>query len=866
MNNNIPKKALCIRNTSTWAHIKPQYKFGSDKFNPDSVLKDLPLMSPKINYMLDKIRELDEKDMASEGKYYKHIIYSDVDGSSGAKMVASAMIANNYKPIYNKGVIKTKYDVADNYNTFGLLTKSVVNKKPLTMGLKKNMMTIMNNRESGEKDNINGKNMRFIILDSGFKEGIDVFDVKYMHILEPLITKAENTQVVGRGTRYCGQSGLPFIPNVGWPLNIYRYNIKYDDNMTVHDLFIKHSNENISILNFVAELEDIMIAAAVDLPLTENIHYITTKNNRFLNYIRNNMGFGNNKSVIKINNIRGSFRNDVDNINCDKNCIGILEYKTDDFNPENVLISAALHVIKIEYVKELPIFKKSSSGDDNKIGNKSWEGVFKKKIRFNEEDKILIKAFNQKLPKVFLCQKIDKRKDFCNAINEIWKNKYSFFKKHGNKILEKLDDIYKINKITTENYNEVYKYIFTTMKEYKQTEKPPATKLNIIELNKYISKNYKKYYWDIPIIENKCIADLKKDDDKKIVTFSNTQLFVQKYLTPQSPYKGIFLYHSVGSGKTCTAIATATNTFNKEGYTILWVTRHTLKEDIWKNMFDNICNVIIQEKLKSGEIKEIPKLKSKRLELLGDSWIQPISYKQFTNMIKGKNKFYHKMVKINGKEDPFKKTLIIIDEIHKIYSNSLSAIEKPNPAVLQEMIQKSYSASGKESLRLILMSATPITEDPMSSIKILNLLLENDNRMPEDFEMFKKKYCNDNGIIVDGKILELMNNMAGLISYIDRSNDKSQFAYPVMNDIICNIDVSTSNLEDKLSGINKNIEDIKDRIEKYDNKKNKAEIKELKAQLKIEEKEKKSIVAKFKEPKSILDYINKCFTEKSKKS
>ncbi len=45
---------------------------------------------------------------------------------------------------------------------------------------------------------------------------------------------------------------------------------------------------------------------------------------------------------------------------------------------------------------------------------------------------------------------------------------------------------------------------------------------------------------------------------------------------------------------------------------------------------------------------------------------------------------------------------------------------------------------------------------------------------------------------------------------------------------------------------------------------NKKEIKELKVQLKIEEKEKKNIIAKFKEPKSILDYINKCFTEKSK--
>ena len=322
------------------------------------------------------------------------------------------------------------------------------------------------------------------------------------------------------------------------------------------------------------------------------------------------------------------------------------------------------------------------------------------------------------------------------------------------------------------------------------------------------------------------------------------------------------MYHSVGSGKTCTAIATATNTFNKEGYTILWVTRHTLKEDIWKNMFDNICNVIIQEKLKSGEIKEIPKLRAKRLELLGDSWIQPISYKQFTNMIKGKNKFYDKMVKINGKEDPFKKTLIIIDEIHKIYSNSLSALEKPNPAVLQDMVQRSYSVSGKNSLRLILMSATPITEDPMSSIKILNLLLENDERMPENFEDFKKNYCNDNGIINDNKILDIMNNIAGLISYIDRSNDKSQFAYPVMNDIICNIDVSTSNMEDKLSNLNNEIEEINEKILKLDKKINKEEIKGLKLKLKANEKEKKGVIAKFKEPKSILDYINKCFKEK----
>ena len=41
------------------------------------------------------------------------------------------------------------------------------------------------------------------------------------------------------------------------------------------------------------------------------------------------------------------------------------------------------------------------------------------------------------------------------------------------------------------------------------------------------------------------------------------------------------------------------------------------------------------------------------MALLGKNWLQPISYKQFTNLIKGKNKFYQQMVARNGKEDPF---------------------------------------------------------------------------------------------------------------------------------------------------------------------------------------------------------------------
>jgi hypothetical protein len=383
-----------------------------------------------------------------------------------------------------------------------------------------------------------------------------------------------------------------------------------------------------------------------------------------------------------------------------------------------------------------------------------------------------------------------------------------------------------------------------------------------------VEKHFAAYKWDNIDIKNKCVAEdddiskpmIKDKKDYDIVTFSNTQNFVQKFLTPQSPYKGMLLFHSVGSGKTCTAIATATNTFDREGYKILWVTRHTLKEDIWKNMFDKICNVIIQERLNNGEI--LPSTKAKRMEFLGKNWLQPISYKQFTNLIKGNNKYYKQMVAMNGKEDPFRKTLIVIDEIHKIYSSSLSALEKPKPEVLQEMIQHSYKISGKDSLKLLLMTATPITDDHMSSIKILNLLLENYERFPEDFDRFKTMYCNDNGLFTENGSIEFMNRITGLVSYIDRTNDRSQFAYPIINDVLLDINRQHAN--------NNGVSDINNKIAEFEKKLTetgltKDDIKEIKKNINNLKKELKNANKANDEPKDIIDYINNCFTKKQTK-
>tara|TARA_B100000795_G_scaffold227434_1_gene183791 strand:+ start:1847 stop:4441 length:2595 start_codon:yes stop_codon:yes gene_type:complete len=855
----IPKDATCIRNTSSWAHVKPYHKFDSQKFDKDEVLKDIPLMSPKIHSMLNKIKELDEEDMANDNKYYKHIIYSDVAGVNGAKMVASSMLAYDYQLIYNKGTFVKDLPKSD--YTFGLLTSSTVYKKPLTVKLKKNMMKTMNERP----ENIAGKNMRFVILDSGFKEGIDVFDVKYMHILEPLTTKAENTQVIGRGTRFCGQSGLPFKPEIGWPLNVYRYNVNYNDNMTLHDLYIKHSNQNVSALNFSADVEEIMIASAVDLPLTENIHMLSTKNNRFydsiINLLSNKTNSRSSSKRVKkdlVKNINGKIFTNEEKLDCKQICKGPFEELED---ATAILLTAViLDVDKIE---------------NNNYRSRGKKILGKKILDKYIPDGKLLNALLEVHPKSVLCNHLDKRKSYCDTVNKIWLKPLYTFKIFGDKIIENLK-FYKAKKqITDKNYEIALKYVQkyidkSKIKKDPLLPTPPLEKLNHLDLYKYINKNFKSFKWPLLEVKNKCVKETENKSQSKsekkdyeVVKFSNTQAFVQNFLTPESPYKGMFLYHSVGSGKTCTAIASATKSFDENDYTILWVTRHTLKEDIWKNMFEKICNIRIRNLINNGKV--LPKNRSDRMALLGKNWIQPISYKQFTNLIKGKNKFYQQMVDKNGIEDPFKKTLIIIDEIHKIYSNTLSGLEKPNPDVLQEMIQKSYSISKNNSLKLLLMSATPITEDPMSAVKIINLLLEGEDRFIENFDEFKNKYCNENGLFNEQGSMMFINKVSGLISYIDRSNDRSQFAYPVMNDIILNIKTEYTNNRDLLE-LDTRIVELENIINNLDKKIDKVRIKTLTKEIRDIKKEKKGLEKQKSEPKNIIDYVNKCFTKKKLKN
>ena len=684
----------CIRKKSNWSKSSNSYKFDKEEFEPKVLLNDIPTHSPKLQSLLQKIEELDRKDKKKYGKLFKHFIFSDLkSGPHGAKLLASSLIAKGMTLGYTaelkskvKGKKTQQDDDDDDYdededgtaldlvslrnanktggekggddkpkkvknpytkiellsedelaknkqNNFFLLSSVSVYEQPISTAMKKSILQTFNKRP----DNIYGDMARIIVMDSGFKEGIDLFDIKYIHIFEPSVVNADEKQVIGRGTRTCGQKGLEFHPTRGWPLYVYIYDLSIPEKLkkgfmnvdSIFDLYLKTMNLDVRLFHFAHDLEKTTIVGSVDYDLNKNIHTFSIPNE---------------------------------------------DGEEDD-----------------EFVY----------GGGPKIAKKPF------KLRIRDDAPI--------------------------------------FSIPG----------------------------------------PQSSKrMGHTELRQFIADNYGEFAWDAVKMENLC-ADKQKGGSGDVIKYTPTQDFIRNYFNPMNPVKGMLLYHSVGTGKTCSAIAAATTGFEKQNYTILWVTRTTLKNDIWKNMFDQVCNESIRNKIKNSGL-EIPNDQPKRMKLLSNSWnIRPMSYKQFSNLVSKKNAFYTALVKKNGEVDPLRKTLLIIDEAHKLYGGGdLSSIERPDMNLLHQALMNSYQNSGSDSVRLLLMTATPITQNPMELIQLINLCKPRSQQMPTDFATFSTEYLNDNGEFNDSGREKYLDDIAGYVSYLNREKDARQFSQPHVEHIM----------------------------------------------------------------------------------
>jgi hypothetical protein len=273
----------------------------------------------------------------------------------------------------------------------------------------------------------------------------------------------------------------------------------------------------------------------------------------------------------------------------------------------------------------------------------------------------------------------------------------------------------------------------------------------------------------------------KKDWDKEYIPkkefiLDPHQIFLKNYISPDTPYNGILIFHATGVGKTCTAISIAEGfkkTLKNMNKKILIISN--LEKNFLKELYDPI-----QEKSKrnpedivqcTGRAYELgeeslyltQQQKEKELLKLKKSYYQFFGYGKFANYIientggwKGDEKdINEKVKKFISKE--FDDRVIIIDEIQNIKTDRKEELSRSIQPILESIIKY-----GK-NIKLILMSATPMFDRPDEIIFYINLLLQNDGREKIDRnEIFNSK----DGTLKQDADKKLREIFKGYVSYI----------------------------------------------------------------------------------------------------
>lgn len=313
----------------------------------------------------------------------------------------------------------------------------------------------------------------------------------------------------------------------------------------------------------------------------------------------------------------------------------------------------------------------------------------------------------------------------------------------------------------------------TNKKEFDETQFPEKTKKDF--------KNIKR-------ISNKTCKN-------KEFELSTQQMFVRNFMSFQTPYNSLLIYHGLGTGKTCSSI------------NVCEEMRSYLKQIGIKKKIIIVANINVLENYKLQLFDE------RKLELINGYWnikacignkfikeVNPMNMKgltkesvvkQINKLIKqsytfmGYTKFANhidriirkvsiskdddatsKEKKINAIKNEFSDRLIVIDEVHNIRT-----AENDLKRTSQNFIDLVRYA---ENTKLLLLTATPLYNNYDEIIWLLNLMNANDKR----FEIKKNDIFKKNGDFVEGGKELLIQKSTGYISYV-KGEDPFSFPYRI---------------------------------------------------------------------------------------
>jgi hypothetical protein len=282
----------CVRKKAALSKLPVHWKIDHAKFDPAKVKKDLPTMSASYTELFKLIKAADKKDMDKDGRTYKHAIFTDIKGFGlGSKAIAAAFLANGYRmgkyeeytqPGKRKKLFRVKVpnDPSGKKDVFlALMSTSMKgpqffegrkNKETITIPQRNMVASAAKAFFNARPDNVYGEKARFMILDSGFKEGVDLFDVKHFWAVEPPLTRSSLNQAFGRVIRYCGQSGLPYDPKTGWQVFFHVLDTEDKDGNRTYQ-YILDQNPMSAKDKVANTMSNMAIASAVDYDLNANM-------------------------------------------------------------------------------------------------------------------------------------------------------------------------------------------------------------------------------------------------------------------------------------------------------------------------------------------------------------------------------------------------------------------------------------------------------------------------------------------------------------------------------------------------------------------------------------------------------------------
>jgi hypothetical protein len=346
----------------------------------------------------------------------------------------------------------------------------------------------------------------------------------------------------------------------------------------------------------------------------------------------------------------------------------------------------------------------------------------------------------------------------------------------------------------------------------KQLESMDNKSLDAIKYDNILFPHLDDSNFNSKIIHKKEFNDLKIDEEVYDVEDRSNQLcsdknhfellphqqFVKNFLSSQTPYNGLLLFHGLGTGKTCSGISIAEEMrsyLKQMGITkrIIIVASPNVQENfksqlfnkrqlintngIWNlesctgNKFLKEINPMNMKGMSKDTIEKlIKRIINKNYLFMGSEQFSNYIYRIITKEDTGSTRIeLSEEQQINAIKKEFSNRLVVIDEIHNIKTVK----DIPEKKTTQNIIKLVKHAT---NLKLLLLSATPMFNSPEEIVWLLNILNKNDNRSglnPSDI------FDTESNLIVKGtrevgKEL-LIQKARGYISYVRGDNP---YTYP----------------------------------------------------------------------------------------